>query len=85
MSKGLEALREIDKDTPFSLAFTQKFKERMAIIEKELKALEIIRKRLFDNENFDYLAWNNTYICIDGNVDLTKDEYDLLKEVLCEK
>jgi len=37
MSKGLEALREIDKDTPFSQAFNPKFKERMAIIEKELK------------------------------------------------
>lgn len=83
MSKGLEALREIDKDTPFSQAFNPKFKERIAIIEKELKALEIIKEKRVD------IGWlirsencSKYNLGVGSSQALKKEKYDLLKEVL---
>lgn len=77
MSKGLEALKEI-KSEPFSW---EKLKDSLDTIEKELKALEIVKKKLVDvnwlkgcDELEDYNFCNN--------IELTQEEYNLLKEVL---
>lgn len=60
MTKGLEALEELKLGAN---AYDWKY---LDTIEKELKALEIIKK----------------YIDIEYWTDLTQEEYDLLKEVL---
>lgn len=63
MSKGLKVLQEI-KSKPFSW---EKLKDSLDIIEKELKALEIIR----DKE------------CLfKGLSETTQEEFDLLMEAL---
>ena len=83
---GLDALKEINKVIPYA-HITNEYK----IIEKELKALEIIltkdidvgafkklvfgRIPLTDKEKLDY--WNDVH-----NNKITKEEYELLKEVL---
>lgn len=66
MSKGLEALKRI-KSGKLELTFEQ-FYELFDIVEKELKALEILKK----HEMVRYIEWFG----------LTKEECDLLKEVL---
>ena len=73
MSKGLEALQEI-KSKPFSW---EKLKDSLDTIEKELKALEIIKKYYVFEENQFYTFKRKTI----RNKE-TKEEYDLLKEVL---
>lgn len=66
MSKGLDALESLVDTMPLALIETNSMKY-IKVIEKELKALEIIRKRecLFK-----------------GLSETTQEEYDLLKEVL---
>ena len=93
MCKGLEALKEIKRayvDLPLDdglsvcTAITKEYKKELKIIEKELKALEIIKKKhlleglvnsIQKSKNYD--DYKNAYI-----TDITKEEYDLLKEVL---
>ena len=87
MSKGLEALKEledyyIEKSDIITVYVGDT--EQCEIIEKELKALEIIRKK---KVNCLYIAvcksvneYNNIIPC--ENDELTQEEYDLLKEVL---
>ena len=60
-------------------------KEKYALIEKELKALEIIKMKNVDipmvkncNSVNDYNEWHSQY----KEMHLTKEEYDLLKEIL---
>ena len=60
MSKGLELLEQIKLDMHF-------WEEKIKIIEKELKALEIIK---------------NKECIFKGLQDVTQEEFDLLKEVL---
>ena len=74
MNKGLEALQEMYNKLP-------QFDEKQTmplfnIIEKELKALEIIKKYILDDE--DYLD------LIARNIGIPKEELNLLKEVLYE-
>lgn len=80
MNKGLEALKII-----YELEDLQggrdEFWKAYRIIEKELKAFQIIKEKLVDvnwlkgcDELQDY-NWCN-------NVELTQEEYDLLKEAL---
>lgn len=97
MSKGLEALKETamkivevlyGKEEPLrnnkinELLETKQFK----IIEKELKALEIIKEKevavfvINDTSNFD--EYNIRLLAYGTNQELTQEEYDLLKEVL---
>lgn len=74
MSKGLEALqfmRERDTFLP-SCAST---------IEKELKALEIIKDRKMDLSSFHNYTSANHYNLY-HEYPITQEEYDLLKEVL---
>lgn len=91
MSKGLEALEKLYPKTTYMPYYTRS--ERRAfckIIEKELKALEIIREKLINVEHFVYFATETSLKEEDrfdlasgcGSKPLTKVEYDLLKEVL---
>lgn len=80
---GLEALERVK-----TLLDYQIVSEDISIIEKELKALEIIKKKMVDMnllvETFTYpknglKAYNGYKI---NGYNLTQEEYDLLKEVL---
>ena len=74
MSKGLEALKRITlKD--FILNNDSCLKD-IKIIEKELKALEIIKEKKVDVAIFFEDG------CARHREKLTQEEYDLLKEVL---
>ena len=66
MSKGLEALESLVETMPFALIETNSMKY-VKIIEKELKALEIIK---------------NKECIFKGLSETTQEEYELLKEVL---
>lgn len=74
MSKELEALQDFSK-----LVFIYGGVEQYKIIEKGLKALEIIKEyiRVEKDENELYWLWLPF-----GAIGITKEEYDLLKEVL---
>ena len=72
MNKSLKALERI-KD--FMKVNAKHWKQDVGMIEKELKALEIIKKLLIiDNDK--------QRIDIKNCVEMSDDEYDLLKEVL---
>jgi hypothetical protein len=93
MSKGLKALKETaiqtvealyGKDKPLrnhkinELLETRQFK----CIEKELKALEIIKERGVD-VNCIISGWSlGKYNSYKTHINLTKEEFDLLKEEL---
>lgn len=84
MSKSLDALNTIFNDLEnASIDLARADLEEYKIIEKELKALEIIKREMIDivalisSEN---LFMYNT---LKRNVDtLTREEFDLLKEAL---
>lgn len=89
MSKGLEALKEA-KDRnglPLNQNFAPITEKEIAIIEKELKALEIIRNKNISIECLkrairkEGLEWYNR-LCPYQLEKLTQEEFDLLKEVL---
>ena len=79
MSKGLEALKEIELKWQYGV-FT--FIPNFEIIEKELKALEIIKniKGLIEDEDLFYDSEEDKYYFFSNEI--SKEEYDLLKEVL---
>lgn len=96
MSKGLEALEiikgalvevEYDEEEDIILSAWQEHEEEINIIEKELKAFEIIKNKgvevglvMICNTYQDYEKWYiNNHV---GMQKLTQEEYDLLKEVL---
>ena len=68
--------------------FIQYWQEKYYIIEKELNALEMLKKKMtietdYYNsdvgcEKYEYIAYNGTALKID-----TPEEFDLLREVLC--
>ena len=78
--EGLEALKEI-KSNPFSW---EKLKDSLDIIEKELKALEIIKKNIKIKVDFSISVNRNSYFMEtqEDIIPISKEEYDLLKEVL---
>ena len=67
--KGLEALEKVIKTY-----FIHNMDKELDIIEKELKALEIIKKHISIN---GYRIFSDGY-----EWELPQEEYDLLKEVL---
>ena len=78
MSKGLEALEDLVETIPFVLLETNSMKY-VAIIEKELKALEIIKKHIRVEKDEYGLYW----LCgAFGATGISEEEYELLKEVL---
>lgn len=83
MSKELEALENIKREagTPYfsTLYDIDDWREDFQIVETALKALEIIKKII----KYDIEANGNTEIPkYEQNDVITKEEYDLLKEVL---
>ena len=83
MTKGLEALKEIGKKGLWNIvSFPEK---EFQIVEKELKALEIIKKKMVDvgaSQELDLELYNKYVKEINGTPTLTQQEYDLLKEVI---
>lgn len=87
MSKGLKALDFIFDDLRqfeehFLNGLTKEDKERYETIKKELKALEIIKKKRVDCKSLiecgDADEYNNLWF----DIPIDQEEYDLLKEVL---
>ena len=77
MSKGLEALEWLVENKYLKNKGKMEDEllwESVEIIEKELKALEILKRKLLDINHIDMIfrTWNI----------ITKEEYDLIKEVL---
>ena len=94
MSKELEALKNIEKEIEDYEGFDentyyQMDRTRFVIIEKALKALEIVKKKgvavgfifLLEKEHIGGVQEYNDYIGA-KELYLTQEEYDLLKEVL---
>ena len=83
MSKGLEALKELSDELYYcnDKEMSKTHIESRLIVEKELKALEIIKKKanivLLDELNDEHY-----WLDIACNTKLTQEEYDLLEEVL---
>lgn len=80
MSEGLEAFRRIvchslDEDYSWS----KELENDENIVEKELEALEIIKEYMSVKEDENGLYW---LMCLGGGIGISKDKYDLLKEVL---
>ena len=97
MNKGLEALKEIKKEIlGFGRAFSFYDKNKQVsdyavetmtkcceTIEKELKALEIVKKkRVIMTWIYDCKSIHEYNSLVIGKYMLTEEEYDLLKEVL---
>jgi hypothetical protein len=88
MSKGLESLKLLldwFDDLHYGFDKIVKKSEEYKTIEKELKALEIIRNKCVDihfvkiSANYDHYV----FLCDYGlGKQISKEEYDLLKEVL---
>ena len=82
MSKGLEALRTLQQNLKVYPVGSTKL---IGIIEKELKALEIIKEKpqatLWLIQVCDKKTEYEDMICI-FKEDITKEQFDLLKEVL---
>ena len=78
MSKGLEALKQF-RNSNFQ-GVNVYADEYLDIIEKELKALEIIKKEL----NLNVKVFEDNYCLFADNFGwvISKEEYDLLIEVL---
>ena len=94
MSKGLEALKNIKKEVSRCLCHSFNnddevgcYKPYFDTVEKELKALEIIKRPDFDFNWFKIYGVNLNYedfimiMNLKCNIK-SKEEYDLLKEVL---
>ena len=94
MSKGLEALDNIKDEM---LEWTEGYEEDLDIVEKELKALEIIKEKDVNVYWFRYVHkhhkkietrpfHSNALEAYNSGIKverrLTQEEYDLLKEVL---
>ena len=79
MSKGLEALQEMRRYGAVMIPNCE-------IIEKELKALEIIKNKNFDlfylRDSKDLESYNDACDYFRNLSYLTQEEYDLLREVL---
>ena len=95
MSKGLEALERIQCKYVYVFKARENGQTQLVhdlnTIKKELKAFEIIKNKKVDTDSIWYLAKNNhkelsfynDYLNkFKGELPLTQEEYDLLKEVL---
>ena len=74
---GLEALKHLyaKLSCKSSIEEITENLQEYKTIEKELKALEIIKNKIFHGKED---------IIVLGNVELTQEEYNLLKEILCQ-
>lgn len=82
MSKELLALERL-RNTLLAEGYWQDVLRDVAIIEKSLKAFEIIKGlvdfNVYEMQGSYYLTTGNNYR---GQIHITQEEYDLLKEVL---
>lgn len=86
MSKGLEALEKLYEGYKNGMAGRHYYD----IIERELKALEIIKKcriKVEKREDFDVIGYatfrkNGKYRYYVNDIEITQEEYDILKEIL---
>ena len=87
MSKGLEALERIKNwelfiDFEIDTNGMEEFGEEIKIIEKELKAFDIIKQKQV-NVKCIMSGWGlGKYNSYKSHEKLTEEEYDLLREVL---
>ena len=90
MSKGLEALKKIEKEMSrlcgMDIAYDGKVFNLFHIVGKELQALEIIKKY---HITAAFFTFNNTYKTYEVNMSfyedeelMSEEEYNLAKEVL---
>ena len=89
MSKGLE---ELKNPIECEVSLTQKYRkytyteQQLEVIEKELKALEIIKKYVgvqeFYDDIFPYEIVDKQYASSGSELIISKEEYELMKEVL---
>ena len=85
MSKGFNALNDLRKDSVKHLDSHVKWlNERLDIIEKELAALQFLKKILPIIE-YDFWYDEDTEKYYFMGAETTKENYDLLKEVILEK
>ena len=84
MNKGLEALQRL-KDTLLAEGYWQDVLQDACCIEKELKALDVIKNKkvdcwafITDSSKFDNEETSFAF----SSIDLTEEEIVLLKEVL---
>ena len=89
MSKELETLKELEMwaTNGYTACDVDYAKELVKPIEKSLKALEILKKYIIIEESgddlFPYSIYENQYTSvINPNNIVTKEEYELLKEVI---
>ena len=87
MSKGLEVLEKLKKEhifIDFELDFDigEQYKDELNIIEKELKALEIIKKNVRIVDYSEHTIANGNLVILRGGEIKTREEYELLREVL---
>lgn len=86
MSKALECLKKIENE--YSIGEAVFYKEDFNQIRKELNALEIIKEKGCDIDWLKYCIKNNFIVesyntgYDEDNNKLTKEEFNLLKEVL---
>ena len=91
MTKGIKALKEIKRlntycrDTGrYDILIDKQYNESYDIIEKELKALELIKEKdvrpsdILMNKDYDAYMFDRTY---QEGWTLIKEEFDFLKEV----
>ena len=82
-SRGLEALERIGKcyvkSESKDLMFTDEYGDDYDIIERELKALEILKNKLVVFKQDDYLMGFKDHF---EECEITKEEYNILKEAL---
>ena len=82
--KGLEAFEEIKIVMTKLFGGVERSEKALNTIEKELKALEIIKNKLVSLFHLAYTDTKEAYndLVSEHYRELTKEEYDLLKEVL---
>lgn len=81
MSKGLQALCYLD-DIAHGRKMSLDPHELKLIIEKELKALAIIKKIVKIVDYSDHTIANGNLVILQGGEIKTKEEYELLREIL---
>ena len=84
MSEGLKALNEILNENYYNFIgeTREKYKEEIDIIEKELKALSSIKDILTVEKDANGVYWLREKIGCNYITNLTREEYEIWKEVL---
>lgn len=76
-----ERIEELEQQLAYECGCNAELVDTQLENEKLKKAIEVF-KRLYGINGEMYNYYNGGYICINNGVDITKQEYELLKEVL---